>query len=111
MSWAGRIRTVLVTLATGGLVWPGTGLCAGELGRPDTVANHRVPDVRLDSAGQLQGMVVDAQGHGLPAARVVLSRVGGGPARVVVTDADGRFRLSALRGGTYRLQTSEGTSV
>jgi hypothetical protein len=33
------------------------------------------------------------------------------PKRVTVTDADGRFAVGNLRGGTYCLQVSEGTSV
>ncbi len=111
MSWVRAIRGVLVSWATLGVIWPGTGLSGGETEHVSRLADHRVPDVRLDAGGQLQGMVVDGQGHGLPEAQVVVSRVGDSPRQVTKTDADGRFTVGNLKGGTYCLRVSEGTSL
>ena len=111
MSWTRAIRAVLVTCATAGLTLPGEVLRGSEPERTAAVVDPQIPDVQLDAAGQLHGVVVDGQGHPMPETRVMLSRVGEVPNRVSMTDAKGQFRLAALKGGAYQLHTSEGVCV
>ena len=77
MTWARTIRAVLVSSATGGLVWPGNFWPASRSRRP----RRRSVECQMCNStrsGKLHGMVVDGQGHGQPA-EVILSRVGDGP--------------------------------
>ncbi len=111
MSWARAIRAVLVTLATAGLILPGEVLRGSEPERTVDLANQPIPDVQLDAAGQLHGVIVDGQGHALPETRVMLRESAIVPTRISLTDAKGHFTLTALKGGTYQLHTSEGVCV
>ena len=74
---------------------------AGDMNRQITT------DVALAAQGMLVGQVVDQQGIGIPAARVVVRQnerdlVG------VVTDRTGKFAVSGLRSGTYQLAAANG---
>lgn len=53
------------------------------------------------SAGNVAGTVRDQQGAVLPGAAVTLTDSRGGPARTVVTDADGRYQFAGVPGGIY----------
>jgi hypothetical protein len=67
-------------------------------------------DVTLGEHGQLQGQVVDAQGVGFAGADVLVwqndCQIGSARA-----DAQGRFIVSGLRGGVYRLLAAGGCGV
>ena len=110
MTWARRIRAAMICGAVAGLIWPGNGLSAGELLPATTARVGHLPDVRLDASGTLHGVVVDAQGHGLPESVVILSRVADGQTWKVRTNDEGQF-VAVVPGGTFRLQTSEGISA
>lgn len=62
-----------------------------------------LPDVgAAQSAAVLAGTVRDDAGHPLAAAQVVVGRSG----RSATTDAEGRFAVRGLAGGTYRVEAS-----
>jgi hypothetical protein len=69
-------------------------------GRPLTVV-----DVVLDGENQLHGQVVDGSGGPCPG-QVALLR-DGQPLEKLTADADGRFAIRVLRGGTYQLATAD----
>src|SRR5262245_27427044 len=56
------------------------------------------------TGGTLLGTVVDDQGLALPGATVTLTNVETGWTRTVVTDAQGRYRASALPPGVYAIR-------
>ena len=51
--------------------------------------------------GTISGLVIGAEGQGLPGATVVVVASPDGPSRVVVTGAGGVFRASGLPAGVY----------
>jgi hypothetical protein len=68
-------------------------------------------DVALNQGGELRGSVVQANGSGCVAARVVLTR-NGQDAREVRTDAQGQYVIASVRPGVYRLAiTHEGVET
>ncbi len=58
------------------------------------------------TSATLVGIVQDAQGGRLPGVTVRIRDVATGVARELVTDADGRFRATALSAGEYELRAS-----
>lgn len=74
-----------------------------SFGANPTAAVH---DVALRADRSLQGRVVDLQGQGranLPVSIIQAGNVVG----KATTDADGRFAMADLKGGTYSLQAAE----
>jgi hypothetical protein len=63
---------------------------------------REIPDIALDAAGVLRGIVVDDRGSAVPGVAMEIR----GPAWAVartVSDEAGRFAVAGLRGGTYQL--------
>src|SRR5215471_16041515 len=52
----------------------------------------------------LTGVVHDSTGAVVPQVRIVLRNIAKGTSRVVMTDEEGRYNLSALEPGTYELR-------
>ena len=69
-----------------------------------------VTDMTLARGGVLKGQVRDTQGSPLAQTKVELVR-NGRPIIATVTASDGRFALSALRGGVYQVTAGGGTAV
>jgi len=86
------------------------GFLSADVARAAGPALAQVRDVALQSAGVLQGQVVDAQGA--PQAKAQVAAVQNGKAVAVAqTDAAGRFTLASMSGGVYELQTASNTDV
>jgi hypothetical protein len=112
-----RFHTCLIMLTSLGLIISGPALQAGAADtasqRQSEGSQGRVPaviDVALDAGGTLQGQVVDARGEAAPRTPVSIQQLDREVARAV-TDASGRFRVTGLRGGTYRIVAGEATGA
>jgi hypothetical protein len=72
-----------------------------------------VRDVKLQDGGVLEGQVVGAHLEPCRSTVVRLSKMGGavGQTMTVNTDAEGRFRVTGLGGGVYRVETVGGVSI
>ena len=114
--FSAKLRLVVVTASM--LLLPLQQLLAAN---PQLVANGRQPaalpaavirDVALQAGGAMRGQVVDAQGN--PCGQVPLRVVRTSdqtPAATTQTDAQGRFAVSGLTGGVYRVETPAGAAV
>lgn len=82
------------------------------LGQARPAGSAEIRDIALQAGGALRGQVVDGQGQpcGLVAVRVVRAS-DQKPLAVVQTDAQGRFVVSGLTGGVYRVETPGGAAV
>jgi hypothetical protein len=84
-------------------------------GQAAPVANApsaEIRDIALQAGGALRGQVVDAQGN--PCAQVAVRVVRASdqaPLAVVTSDAQGRFAVSGLTGGVYRVETPAGAAI
>jgi len=102
------IKTLCVGLSCIGLILPTSALEAA----PATAVATRRPvgpqpdelgsDVELDLVGSMHGLVVNVEGAPIANETVTLFQTGRELARTH-TDAQGRFRIGQLRGGTYAL--------
>jgi hypothetical protein len=105
------LKTTAVLLATVGLLVPqvNVAIAAGPQG---TAVNPgpSIIDVALEPGGTLQGQLVDGQGLGRAGAPVSVQQQGREVARAV-TDDNGYFKISGLRGGIYVLATADGEQV
>jgi hypothetical protein len=107
-------RWMAVTLASWTWVLPVHPLRAAP---PDSVpVPHIRPvpsivDVALNGRGRLAGQLVDASGAALPGQTVAIQPVSGGEPFMTTSDANGRFALEAVRGGTYQVRTANAVVV
>jgi hypothetical protein len=86
------------------------GFLSADLARAAGPAVAKIRDVALQSAGVLQGQVVDQQG--VPQAGKQVAAVQSGKAiSVAKTDEAGRFTMASLPGGVYELQTASNSEV
>lgn len=60
------------------------------------------------NSGRLSGRILSRSNEALPAATLSLVNIGTGAARVLASDADGRFQFSAVPAGKYILNASVG---
>lgn len=71
-----------------------------------------IRDIALQAGGAMRGQVVDAQGN--PCSQIAV-RIGKNsdpaPSTVVQTDTEGRFAVSGLSGGLYRVETPAGVAM
>ena len=67
-------------------------------------AERREVTLTLQRARLVQGAVVDAYGAGIADSRVSLAPLGGGKARHVKTDAEGRFKLEVAHAEAMRIE-------
>ena len=104
MKYSKVLKGLAVVLATVGLVLPlpVSALAAG----PQPVRR----DVALGPGGLFRGQLVDRQGSGLSGATVTVSRRGREVASGI-TDDDGNFAITKLRGGVYQVQTGQVTGI
>lgn len=65
--------------------------------------------LELREGVEVSGVLVDAQGRGLPGVSLTLQALGGGMTLHAVTDAQGAFRFRGVEPGQVQLSTSGGT--
>ena len=112
MKRARFLRGAVIAMACTNLVLPKSAFAevpnAGH--KPAVQPAATVTDVALGERGLLLGQVVDAQGAALKNAPVTILQ---NDKQVVTTkaDAEGRFAVQGLRGGTYQIATKDGVSV
>ena len=109
MKRARFLRGAVIAMACTNLVLPKSAFAEVQnAGKPAQTAT--VTDVALGERGLLLGQVVDAQGVALKDAPVVIVQ---NDKQLVTTkaDAEGRFAVKGLRGGTYQIVTKDGVSV
>jgi len=107
------VRATAITLSVCGFLVPDVSLLAGEpaqLPQSQTATNPVVIDVALASGGTLVGRVLDAQHHALAGATVSV-RQGQREVATAVTDKEGRFQVSHLRGGVYQVVAADGQGL
>ncbi len=102
----------MLWLSCAGLVLPSSAALAanpqsGPSLRPRTLC---VADASLGPGGLLRGKVVDHQGKGIAAARVVLLQ-SGRPVVQAGTDPNGRFAMANINRGVYELRAAGGVGV
>ncbi len=98
------LQRLLVCLCMVGLLLP-SGFDASASESATVLAVH---DVRMDQHGSLHVVVVNAQGHPMPATQVMLIPAGEDKSIRGTTNVQGRCEFRSLTGGSYSLQTSEG---
>jgi hypothetical protein len=100
------IKGVAISLACWGLVFPHPAvMAAGQNTAVKTASKSQMPvttDVALAKGGTFTGQVVNAQGKGLDGATVSVQQSGREVARTV-TNKEGHFAVTNLRGGTYEV--------
>ncbi len=104
------LRTAAVGLACLGVIMPQARLLAATpADKADSTdrTQQTVVDVELGPGGTLVGQVVDAQGIGLEGTAVTIHQ-GDKQIGQVVTDAQGRYELTNLRGGFYQIVAGQG---
>jgi RNA polymerase sigma-70 factor (ECF subfamily) len=67
-------------------------------------------ELQLDLAGVIEGQVLDDEGRAVPGAHIHVSREGVGDKRALEANEAGRFRISGLGEGSFRLWVFEATS-
>ncbi|MEO8349337.1 MAG: carboxypeptidase regulatory-like domain-containing protein, partial [Acidobacteriota bacterium] len=65
-----------------------------------------VVDARAQTTGNIEGVVTDSDGAGLPGAAVEATSPNLQGTRTAVTETDGRFRIPAVPPGTYKVKAS-----
>ncbi len=101
------LKGVAVTLATIGTTMPQVQVFAAA---PAAQAAPAISDVALTSGGTLAGRVVDAQGVAIDGAEVVLVQGKNEVARVL-SNKDGQFVATGLKGGVYQITAGQTEGV
>ncbi len=100
------IKGVAISLACWGLVFPHPSVMAAGQNTPaKNTSKSQTPvttDVSLAKGGTFTGQVVNAQGKGLDGATVSVQQAGREVARTV-TNKEGHFAVTNLKGGTYEV--------
>jgi hypothetical protein len=71
---------------------------------PSAKPTRGMHDIALGRAGTLSGQLIDESGVPLASQRII-ARGGAGQPIAAVSDRDGRFTLTGLRGGLYEIST------
>ncbi|MEI8373993.1 MAG: carboxypeptidase-like regulatory domain-containing protein [Planctomycetota bacterium] len=101
-----RLRAAIVGLALAGLCLPTTGWAdATALPAP------QIADVALRDGGVLVGQMVNGQNAPQSGVRVSLQDVQNREVAATVTDRQGSFAISGVRGGVYQVVTPQGRQV
>ena len=66
-------------------------------------------DVRLQAEGVLDGQLVDPQGQPIEASELLICN--GRQTWLMQSDSAGRFQVSGLKGGTYKVQSAQQTKL
>lgn len=102
------IKGLAIALACVGMILPAN-VQAGS--KPAATAPSRaIQDVALKAGGTFTGQVVDDQGQGLDGA-VVAVRQGDRSVAETVTNQDGYFSVTNLKGGVYQVTAGQGEGV
>jgi len=107
------IKGIAVSLACWGVVFPQAGAMAANPQHTPVVDTVKAPaavDVALGPGGTFSGQVVNAQGIGIDGAVVSVRQLDKVVAQTV-SDREGRFTLTNLRGGTYEVVAGHGQQV
>jgi hypothetical protein len=97
------IRGTLVTLTC-------LSMLTGQLARAAVPAAAEIRDVALQSAGILNGQVLDKQGAPQSQTQVAVVK-DGQVAATAFTDSSGRFEVGNLSGGIYQIHTAKGFGI
>ena len=98
-----RFQTVVLGLTASAMLAPcQMGLGAEPPGAPENSQEETqaTVDVALGAGGVLQGQVLHGHGNAVVGQEISVVSTTGATSRAV-TDAQGRFRVTGLRGGTY----------
>jgi len=107
------LKGVIVGLVGWGIVCPPPQVMAASprpVVRTEAPAAPIVTDVTLSAGGTLTGQVVDGQGIGIDGALVSLRQSGQEVAQTL-TNGEGRFSVTNLRGGTYEIATGQQVAI
>lgn len=108
------LRTVFVSLACWGVVFPQSVLLADgavpAAKSRSSAKRLKIMDVAMSAGGQVTGQVVDGQGIGLDGAVVTFLR-GKQKIASTVTDRRGDFVVRNLSGGTYDVVAGQGHAL
>jgi hypothetical protein len=77
--------------------------------RPNVTVPLAMRDVQLDAQGTLRGQILSPEGTPLKETKVVLSHLQQ-VAGESLTDKDGNFQMTGLRGGVYELRSRDSSS-
>jgi hypothetical protein len=102
-----RIRAVILWLALAGLCLPTHGWAAGASVLPPP----QIADVALRDGGVLVGQIVNGQNAPQSGIRVSLQDTQNREVAAAVTDRQGSFAISGVRGGVYQLVTPQGRQI
>ena len=106
-------KGVVVSLACWGAVCPQAGLMAADAAQKPAAkapAAPQVIDVALSTGGTFTGQVVDSQGRGLDGAAVVVRQADREVAKTV-SNKEGYFSVTNLKGGTYQVAAGQSQGV
>lgn len=101
------IRVAIVGLALAGFCLP----TAGWTAETSVLPPPQIADVALRDGGLLVGQMVDGQNAPQSGIRVSLQDTQNHEVAAVVTDRQGSFAISGVRGGVYQLVTPQGRQV
>ena len=101
-----------ILLACAGMLIPPSVVRAATTTAPSSPSAPAgaVVDIALREGGALAGQVLDAQGNHLASTTVAIQSLDG-LVVTAVTDPAGRFEVTGLRGGTYRIATAHGAGT
>ena len=101
------IRTASVVFALAGLCLPAAGWAANASVLPPP----QIADVALRDGGVLAGQIVNGQNAPQSGIRVSLQDTQNREVAAAVTDRQGAFAISGVRGGVYQLVTPQGRQI
>ncbi len=102
-----RFRAAIIGLALAGLCLPATAWSADA----NVLPPPQIADVALRDGGVLVGQMVNGQNAPLSGVRVSLQDTQNREVAAAVTDGQGSFAISGVRGGLYQVVTPQSRQV